>query len=66
MTMTERLLVPVWPDAAEMLGIGETLMRSLVATGEIPTVRIGRKRLVRIDDLLAYVERLSVLPDVVS
>lgn len=66
MTMTDRLLVPVWPDAAEMLGIGRTLMKELVASGEIPTVRIGRRRLVRVDDLIAYVERLQVLPDAVS
>lgn len=53
------LLIPLWPDAADLLGVGRTTIRRLAATGELPTVRIGRRRLVHIDDLIAYVEGLK-------
>ena len=54
----ERMLVPVWPDAARALGIGRTTMFRLVADGEIETVRIGRRLLVPAEAVREYVQRL--------
>lgn len=41
------------PDAARLLGVSATLLRSLIATGEVPTVRLGRRVLVAYRDLQA-------------
>ncbi len=43
------------PEAAAALGIGDTLAWRLVQTGELRTVKLGRRRLVprtALDDLL--------------
>jgi excisionase family DNA binding protein len=43
------------PEAAEALGIGDTLAWRLVQTGELRTVKLGRRRLVprsALNDLL--------------
>ena len=43
------------PEAASALGIGDTLAWRLVQTGELRTVKLGRRRLVprsALDDLL--------------
>lgn len=44
------------PEAAEVLGIGETKMRELVRNGEIPVVRIMGKVLLLERDLEAYLQ----------
>ncbi len=44
--------------AAELLGIGVSLARQLVAAGDLPTVRIRTRRLVRVADLRQFVEEL--------
>jgi excisionase family DNA binding protein len=44
------------PEAAKVLGIGDTLAWQLVQTGEPRTVKLGRRRLVSrsaLDDLLS-------------
>jgi excisionase family DNA binding protein len=46
------------PEAAAILGVGRTTLYGLIDTGEITTVTIGRRRLVRHSDLVAYVEGL--------
>ncbi|MEX5711372.1 helix-turn-helix domain-containing protein [Parafrankia sp. FMc6] len=45
-------------DAAEMLGIGRTLLYSLIRTGAITSVRIGRLRRLRPADIDAFAARL--------
>ena len=49
-----RRLLPV-KVVAKTLGIGKTKAYELIASGELPAVRIGAKLLVRADDLDAYV-----------
>ena len=34
--------IPVWPDAAEILGVGRDAVYAAAASGEIPAFRIGR------------------------
>ena len=45
-------------EAADLLGIGRTFMFHLLATGEIDSIKIGRRRKVPRDALDGYVERL--------
>ena len=42
----ERMTVPVWPDAGQMLGLGRNATYDAVVRGEIPVLRIGRRILV--------------------
>jgi len=44
-------------EAAEVLGIGLTLAKELVRTGELRSIKIGRRRLVAWADIEAFVER---------
>lgn len=46
-------------EAGAALGVGRTLMFELIARGDIRTVRVGRLRRVRPDDLDAYVAALG-------
>ena len=48
-------------EAAEALSLGRTFTYSLVMRDEILSVKVGRKRLVPVAALYAYVERLSAL-----
>ena len=51
---TERLLSP--RELSGLLGLGRTSVYSLLTTGEIPSVRIGRLRRVRREDLDRFIE----------
>ena len=48
------------PAAGRLLGVGTTKAWELVRSGELPTIRIGRRRLVTRQALHAFVDRLSV------
>jgi excisionase family DNA binding protein len=45
-------------EAGELLGIGRTLMYSLVSSGAVESITIGRLRRVPVDAVSAYVESL--------
>ena len=51
-------LVLTIEQAARRLGIGRTLMYSLVMTGEVESVMIGRLRRVPVECLAEYVTKL--------
>jgi excisionase family DNA binding protein len=51
-------LVLTIDEAAERLGIGQTLMSALVRSGEVESVRIGRLRRIPTECLEEYVQRL--------
>jgi excisionase family DNA binding protein len=55
---TAKLLLTM-EEAAEQLGIGRTLMYSLIRTDQISSVQIGRLRRIRPADLEDYAARLS-------
>jgi excisionase family DNA binding protein len=55
---TTKLLLTV-EEAADQLGIGRTLMYSLLRSGEVGSVHIGRLRRVRPTDLASYTAHLS-------
>lgn len=46
------------PRAGELLGVGRTYMWGLVQSGEIATIRVGRRRLVRTADLVRWVREV--------
>lgn len=47
-------------EAADQLGIGRTLMYSLVSTGAVESVNIGRLRRIPLDALATYVDSLRM------
>jgi len=54
---TARLLYSII-DAAEQLSIGRAKVEDLVRTGEIESIKLGRRRLIPAEALTDYVERL--------
>lgn len=48
------------PSAGRLIGVGTTKAWELVRSGELATVRIGRRRLVTRKALHEFVDRLSV------
>lgn len=55
--MAEELLIPV-EEAARRLAIGRTVAYSLIRSGELPSVKIGRSRRIPVSTLQQYVESL--------
>src|SRR5262245_34118498 len=55
----EQLLLTV-PECCRLAAIGRTKFYELVATGEIPIRKVGRKTVVAASDLRDWVERLPV------
>lgn len=47
------------PEAAARLGIGRTLLYAAITSGALRSVRIGNRRLIRPEDLDAYVASLT-------
>jgi len=46
--------------AGKELGIGRSLLYELLASQRLPSVRVGRRRLIRRDELLRFVRELAV------
>lgn len=42
--------------AAQRLGVGRRTVERLVATGALPSLLVGRRRLVHVDDLARYIQ----------
>ncbi|MFG1755911.1 helix-turn-helix domain-containing protein [Streptosporangium sandarakinum] len=58
--MDDRVLIPWWPDAARLLGgLSRSKTHELVRSGDLPSVRVGGRRLVLAEGLREYVARLS-------
>ena len=53
----EPLLVSV-VEAAQRLGVGRTSLYGLLSSGELSAVRVGRRRLIAVADLVSYVDRI--------
>ena len=51
----QRLLLRI-PEAAETLGLGRTKIYELIATGELPTIRVGRAVRISVSTLQKWVE----------
>ena len=59
--MTERLTLSV-EEAAQLLGISRALAYELVASGEIPSLRLGRRIVVPRSALHALVDNATPKP----
>ncbi|SEP02792.1 helix-turn-helix domain-containing protein [Trujillonella endophytica] len=54
------VLLPVYPDASQALGgLGRTKVYELISSGELRTVKIGRRRFVPASAVEEYVARLE-------
>ncbi|WP_346321639.1 helix-turn-helix domain-containing protein [Emcibacter sp. SYSU 3D8] len=47
-------------EAAKALGLGRSKTYELIAAGQLETVSIGRRRLIRIESVKAFAENLEV------
>ena len=56
--MNDKLLYRI-PEVAQALNVSRSKVYELLKAGEIRSVRIDRTRLVRADDLRAYVDSLA-------
>ncbi len=57
--MHDRLLYRI-PEVVAILNISRSKVYELLRSGELPSVHIDRTRLVRREDLIAYVESLPM------
>jgi excisionase family DNA binding protein len=44
-------------EAAKMLSIGKTRLYEMIGTKEIPVIKIGRRTLIRVRDIEAFLDR---------
>lgn len=56
-TVDKLLYTPV--EAAHALGVSRSTLYALMATGDVPSVRIGASRRVPADALRRYIDRLA-------
>ena len=54
----EPLLCPVG-EAARLLGLGRTKTYELLATGDLASIQIGTRRLVKMESIRALIERAT-------
>ena len=54
----DEILVSV-EEAARRLGVGRSLVYELLASGQIPRVKIGRRTLVNVQALLLWADRMT-------
>ncbi|MSP83693.1 MAG: helix-turn-helix domain-containing protein [Alphaproteobacteria bacterium] len=59
---TPRLAISV-AEATDALGIGRAHAYVLMQRGTLPYVRVGRRRLLRVADLVAFVAALPTSPE---
>lgn len=57
-TMNQPSLCSV-SNAAKMLGIGRTKLYDMLAKGELLSMRIGTRRLVKVESIKALIERAT-------
>lgn len=55
----EPILLPIWPDAAQALGISRTTIFRLVRERRLASVRIGRKRLIPASAVTRFAAQLE-------
>ncbi len=57
-----RWLLPI-PDTCAGLGIGRSMLYEMAARGDVEIVRVGRRALVTVSSIEAYVDRLRAGDD---
>ena len=46
-------------EAARRAGVSRTFLYERIASGELPTIKAGKRRLVRVETLRAWLKRLE-------
>ncbi len=46
-------------DAARRAGIGRTFLYEAISSGRLPSIKLGKRRLVRVEALRRWLERLE-------
>jgi excisionase family DNA binding protein len=46
-------------EAAALAGVGRTILYAAVGSGELPSLKVGRRRLIRIESLEAWLKSLE-------
>src|ERR1700722_4596960 len=57
--LNKSLLVTV-EEAARLLGIGRTTMFELIGSGDVKSLRLGRRRLIARKNLESFIDELSI------
>ncbi|MEV4127478.1 helix-turn-helix domain-containing protein [Nocardia sp. NPDC049707] len=52
------------PTACERLGIGRSLLFDLIRTGQLNSVKVGKRRLIPETAIVEFIERLTERADV--
>ena len=55
MTMSNSMLLTV-AECAEELRVGRSFLYALVASGVLPSIRMGRRRMIRRSDILKFIQ----------
>lgn len=59
MELSNELLSVSPADAARASSLGRTVIFKLLRDGELPSFKVGRRRLIRMTDLRALIDRLA-------
>ncbi len=55
--ISEKKITVSIPEAAEILSLGESKLKELIYQGEIPSLKVGSRRLIRRESLKEWAER---------
>ncbi|MCH7937839.1 MAG: helix-turn-helix domain-containing protein [Proteobacteria bacterium] len=58
MTTDERLLVGI-SEACRLLSLGRTSVYQLMDAGDLQNIKVGKRRLIKMDSINEFIERLS-------
>lgn len=47
-------------DAARVIGVARSMLYEIVARGELPSFKLGRRRMILAKELEAYINRVAV------
>ncbi len=64
MTPTDTALSVDVPEAARRIGVCASTVKQEIASGRLRSFTVGRRRLVRVVDIVAYLERRVLLEPV--
>lgn len=52
-----RLMYPIEPDAVRQMGVGRSKIFTLIASGELASVKVGTRRLIAHADIVDFIRR---------
>lgn len=58
---TNNVLLPIWPDTGQILGVSRATAFQLANADGFPIVRIGKRKLVPADALYRWIEENTIV-----